>query len=170
MNKRDAILEAVADFILSEGLEAAKLRAMAGAAGQSDRMLLYYFRDKEELVAAALELLATRMTAALEAERSPQKLRKAALHERLDGVMLNAALWPYWRFWLEVTSRAARGDPLCAPQAGALGLGFHGWIEGQLATVDATLRRAEATEIMLGLQGVVVLRAAGMTDLVRELV
>lgn len=170
MGKRDAILDAVADFILSEGIEAAKLRALAEAAGQSDRMLLYYFRDKEELVAAALDQIAERMKAALEAARSPQKLRKAALHERLDAVMLDKALWPYWRCWLDIAARAARQDPLCVTQAKAMGRGFHDWIETQLATANADLRRAEATEIMLGLQGVVLLKAVGMMELVRELV
>ena len=169
MTKRDAILAHVADFILAEGLDAASLRAMAAAAGQSDRMLLYYFRDKEEIVAAALQLLAARLMQALSALGSDRKLRKEALHAQLDGVVLSEEIWPFLSLWLDLAARAARGDGSFVPVAQALGQGFHQWIEGQLATADADLRRKEATEIMIGLEGIVVLRAVGMRGLVEEL-
>ena len=43
-------------------------------------MLLYYFKDKEEIVSETLSLLAARLTEALEAKKSDRKLRKDALH------------------------------------------------------------------------------------------
>lgn len=169
VSKRDAILERLAAFILAEGLEAATLRAMAKAADQSDRMLLYYFADKEEIIGAAMSLLAQQLTDILEANRVPQKMRKEPLHAHLDEVVLAEDVWPYLRLWLDLAARAARNDPHLAVVGRAIGLGFHQWIESQLVTADPDLRRKEATHIMIGLEGIVVLRAVGMQDLVREL-
>lgn len=169
VSKRDAILERLADFILAEGLEAATLRAMAAAAGQSDRMLLYYFKDKDEILSEVLALLASRLTTKLQTQTAETKLPKDALHAALDDVVLSDDIWPFLRLWLDLAARAARGDPLYAPVGQALGHGFHGWIEGQLVTPDPDLRRKHATEIMIGLEGVVVLKSVGMEPLVREL-
>lgn len=169
VSKRAAILERLAAFILAQGLEAATLRAMAKAADQSDRMLLYYFKDKEEMVAEALALLAGQLTTALEAKKSAQPMTKDRLHDQLDGVVLGDDIWPFLRLWLDLAARAARGDALFEPVSQTLGRGFHGWIESQLATTDPDLRRKHATEIMIGLEGVIVLKAVGMQDLVSEL-
>src|SRR5271154_452143 len=64
--RREAAIEPMADHVLSEGLAAATLRPLAAAAGTSDRMLLYYFADKDELLTATLARIATRMTAQLD--------------------------------------------------------------------------------------------------------
>jgi AcrR family transcriptional regulator len=169
VNKRAAILERLADFILIEGLEAATLRAMARAADQSDRMLLYYFKDKEEIITEVLGLLAAQLQAQLAAQAVTAKLPKDHLRETLDAVVLSDRIWPFLRLWLDLAARAARGDPFHAPVGQALGMGFHQWIEGQLATADPDLRRKHATEIMIGLEGVIVLKGVGMQGLVQEL-
>lgn len=169
MTKRDAILERLADFMLSEGVEAATLRAMADAAGLSDRMLLYYFKDKQEIVSAVLTVLADRFCTALAARCVDRPLRKEALHIALDAVVLEDALWPLLRLRLEIAAKAAQDDVTFAATGNAMGLAFHHWIEGQLATANTDQRRAEATEIMIGLEGVIVLKSLGLRDLVSEL-
>lgn len=168
MRKRDAILARVAAFILAEGLDAATLRAMASAADQSDRMLLYYFADKEEIIGEVLALLAGQLTEILEANRVPEQLGKNDLQAQLDAVVLSDDIWPYLRLWLDLAARAARNDPHLAAVGQAIGHGFHQWIESQLATANVDLRRKEATQIMIGLEGIIVLRAVGMQSLVRE--
>ena len=74
--RRDDAVEHMADHLLSEGLSAATLRPLAAAAGTSDRMLLYYFADKEEILSATLRRVAERMLLQLD-EAIP--VRKAAL-------------------------------------------------------------------------------------------
>src|ERR1700752_3207405 len=64
--RREAAIERMADHLLLEGLGAATLRPLAAAAGTSDRMLLYYFADKDELLSVTLHRLAARMTAQLD--------------------------------------------------------------------------------------------------------
>ncbi len=170
MNKRDAILERLADFVLAEGVEAATLRTMAAAAGLSDRMLLYYFKDKDEILTALLAELSERFEAALDSQRMEKALRKDALHTALDAVVLDDALWPLLRLRLELATKVARQEAPFAAAGHAMAGAFHQWIEGQLVTANPELRRAEATEIMIGLEGVVVLKCLDMGDLVAELV
>ena len=59
--RREEAIERMADHLLAEGLGAATLRPLAAAAGTSDRMLLYYFNDKDELLSATLHRVAERM-------------------------------------------------------------------------------------------------------------
>ena len=66
-----ALIEKLADHMLAHGLIGSSLRPLAKAAGTSDRMLLYYFRDKEELLAATSQLIAARMTMMLAARQAP---------------------------------------------------------------------------------------------------
>ena len=48
--RRDTVLEGIVDHFLEHGLGNVSLRALAAAVGTSDRMLLYYFSNKDELM------------------------------------------------------------------------------------------------------------------------
>ena len=115
--RRDALLDKLADFVLAEGLSAASLRPMAQAAGISDRMLLYYFKDKTAVIAATLERIAQRMMVLMDSGTARGKLDRAALQAHLLDLVLADAFWPYMRIWLEVASMAARNDSLYRPVA-----------------------------------------------------
>lgn len=54
MNKRDELTEAATDYALAHGLIGLSLRPLAAELGTSDRMLIYHFGSKDELVAAVL--------------------------------------------------------------------------------------------------------------------
>jgi AcrR family transcriptional regulator len=51
--QRQVVTERLAGHLLATGLARTSVRQMAAAAGVSDRMLLYYFKDKAEVIAAA---------------------------------------------------------------------------------------------------------------------
>ncbi|MDA5284105.1 TetR/AcrR family transcriptional regulator [Streptomyces sp. Isolate_45] len=53
--KRDHLLRQVRAYVTDKGLADLSLRPLAKALGTSDRMLLYYFGSKEQLVARALD-------------------------------------------------------------------------------------------------------------------
>ncbi|TDU80555.1 TetR/AcrR family transcriptional regulator [Streptomyces sp. KS 21] len=53
--KRDHLLRQVRAYVVENGLANLSLRPLAKALGTSDRMLLYYFGSKEQLVAQALD-------------------------------------------------------------------------------------------------------------------
>ncbi|HEX6486223.1 MAG TPA: TetR/AcrR family transcriptional regulator, partial [Nocardioidaceae bacterium] len=52
--RRDQMVAAATDFVLEHGLIGLSLRPLAAALGTSDRMLLYHFTSKDDLVAAVL--------------------------------------------------------------------------------------------------------------------
>lgn len=54
--RRAALAEAATDFALEHGLIGLSLRPLAAAIGTSDRMLLYHFTDKDDLVATVLRV------------------------------------------------------------------------------------------------------------------
>jgi AcrR family transcriptional regulator len=165
-DRRAELTGRIADFILAEGLDAASLRPLARAAGLSDRMLLYYFTDKADALASALDCLAARLMALL-ASASAEPLPEVALWDRLSSQARDPALWPYLCLWLEIAARAARGEPFWHDRGRALGQGFHDWIAAQL---DAPPDRRNAASLALfqRLEGLVVLCAVGLDQAPRD--
>ena len=106
--RRQQILERLADHVLAHGLHGSGLRALGAAAGTSDRMLLHYFTDKEELLTETLALVTQRLIALLETARAdPMPFHR--LLPRLSGVLEDARIQPYMRLWLELVTLAAGG-------------------------------------------------------------
>jgi AcrR family transcriptional regulator len=54
MSKREDLTQQVTDYALERGLIGLSLRPLAAAIGTSDRMLIYHFGSKDELVAEVL--------------------------------------------------------------------------------------------------------------------
>ncbi|MGL5838008.1 MAG: TetR/AcrR family transcriptional regulator [Sphingorhabdus sp.] len=162
--RRSAIVERLADHILAHGLIAASLRPLAQAAGTSDRMLLYYFEDKAEIIRATLQRIAERMTIALAEQSAPDPLPYDALVSRLSAILFDDRFWPYMCVWLELASRSARKDPLYVPIAEAIGQGFLAWGETQLKASDAKTRAKDAAKLLVVIEGMVLVNAIGLVD------
>ncbi|WP_238342889.1 TetR/AcrR family transcriptional regulator [Nocardioides cynanchi] len=52
--RRDELAEGATDYALEHGLVGLSLRPLAESLGTSDRMLLYHFRDKDDLITTIL--------------------------------------------------------------------------------------------------------------------
>ena len=166
--RRAVIVERLADHVLTHGLVAASLRPLAKAAGTSDRMLLYYFCDKTEIIAATLQHIAERMVALLSARTAPEPLPLGELITHLSSVVLDDKFWPYMCVWLELASRAGRGDPLYAPIAMQIGSGFLAWGEAQLSSPDSASRARDAARLLVTIEGMVLVKAIGMGETVER--
>lgn len=166
--RRDAILDRLADFVLAEGLAAASLRPMARAAKLSDRMLLYYFKDKSEVLAATLERVAARLVAVMNDRAAPRPLPLDRLVPQLQTMLFAPEFWPYLRLWLEVAARSAAGDPLCREIGERIMRGFLAWGTAQLDSPTPETRQADAARLLATIEGMVVLKALGMDDVVRK--
>ncbi|MFZ4688786.1 MAG: TetR/AcrR family transcriptional regulator [Polymorphobacter sp.] len=166
-DRRAILLDRLADFVLAKGLAAASLRPLAQAAGLSDRMLLYYFKDKSEILVATLEVIAGRLVKVLEARTSGERLPFDALRAALAEVVLDATVWPYLCLWLDLASLSARHDPLFSPIAEQIGRGFLAWGEAQLDSPDAAARQSEAARLLVMTEGLVFVQAIGMADTCR---
>jgi AcrR family transcriptional regulator len=163
-DRREALLQPVCAHLLAHGLGKSSLRDLAAAAGTSDRMLLYYFSDKADLMAAALDRLAAMFRDSLEAARSPEPLGEAALRARLVGMVMSEEAWPFLQVWLEIVSRGGRGDPVCREAGRAIAQGFIVWIASQSDAPDAAARTATATRLLPILDGLILLRGVGMAE------
>lgn len=138
--KRQLILEKIADHLLTHGLQGAGLRALAAAAGTSDRMLLHYFANKEELTTAALHLVAARMLDLLDNSRSAQMPLQSLL-PYLVGMLGDPVIRPFLRLWLELAALSAAGDETYRGIARQIGDGFYQWVASALK-VETEAERA----------------------------
>ncbi len=169
MNKTDdrraTILDRLADHILAHGLIAASLRPLAKAAGTSDRMLLYYFADKAELINTALETITARTVGLLAVRTAPEPMPYSILVAQLASVIDDEELWPYLRVFLEVASRAANGDPLYRDIGGRIGQGFYVWGMNQL---DSQQPEIDAARLLVMTEGMIFLKGVGLSEIARK--
>lgn len=161
--RRAEITARAADHILAHGLEASSLRPLAKAAGTSDRMLLYYFRDKAELVSAALDVIAARLTDILNARTAKTPRPLDELRPALLKIILAKDLWPYMRIWLEIASDAAKGDTFYQSLGNQIGRGFLAWGAAQL---DSEQRETDAARLLVSIEGALLLKSVDLDDVI----
>jgi AcrR family transcriptional regulator len=161
--RRADITRLVADHILAHGLEASSLRPLAKAAGTSDRMLLYYFKDKADLTTAALTLIMTDLVAILDARTAKTKRPLKKLRPALLRIILAEDLWPYLRVWLEIASLAAKGDPYYRAVGHEIASGFLAWGAAQL---DSDTPDIDAAKLLVMMEGAVLLKSVGLDDVI----
>jgi AcrR family transcriptional regulator len=107
--ERDRLLRLIADYVLEHGIAGMTLRGLGAAIGTNNRMLLYYFGSKEQLIAHALAAAAQRFpafTAAMTALDDPG----APLVDRLLAAWRGIAEpenLPFLRLFFEVFGQAA---------------------------------------------------------------
>ena len=78
--RRDELAQAATDYALEHGLIGLSLRPLAEAIGTSDRMLLYHFRDKDDLVTTILQTSNARSVATLRELPASPDIRTAVLY------------------------------------------------------------------------------------------
>ncbi len=77
--RRDELAQAATDVVLEHGLVGLSLRPLAAALGTSDRMLLYHFADKDDLVATVLRVANDRSVAEIRTLPPAPDVRSAVL-------------------------------------------------------------------------------------------
>jgi AcrR family transcriptional regulator len=163
-DRRADIIKALSIYVLAEGLAASNLRALAAAAGLSDRMLLYYYKDKDDIIAATLESIAAQLTILLGARTAAKLLPFAQLRAALASTLFVDDLWPYMTLWLEIAGLSARGDRLYRAVGEQLGRGFLAWGASQLDCTTDAQRMREAAQLLIEIEGMVLLKSIGMSD------
>ncbi len=154
--KRAGIVEAVSAHLLERGLGETGVRRLAEVAGTSDRMLLYYFETKEELLAAALAAIATGIADAIAALLGGQPLPPARAAEAIWAMAKETQPTRGLRLWLELSSRAGRGDATCRDVVERIRSDWVDWIGGLLDVPEAE-RDALAALVMACVDGQLVL-------------
>lgn len=125
-------------------------------------MLLYYFADKAEIMTATLGVIAMRMTALMDARKAPEPLPIERLQPILLGAILDDAMWPYMRVWLEIASLSAKGDFFYRAVGEQLGRGFLAWGAMQIDAPNDAQRQTDAARLLVMAEGLVVLKSIGL--------
>lgn len=155
----------IAQHLLAVGLSETSLRQLAGAAEVSDRMLLYYFADKADVILSALSHVVGAMTTLLasaipeNASLSPKDLIAKALDVTQGGAMR-----PYMRLWIEIVAAAARGEQPYKNVSSQIALGFLAWIESRLAGEASDAKRATAAMAFAIIDGIALLDVCAGQD------
>jgi AcrR family transcriptional regulator len=112
--KKQIIIEKLADHLLQHGMKESSLRQLAAAADMSDRMLLHYFTNKDELLTATLVHINDRLICILDSTSSEQMPLQILL-PHLAQLIKNPLINPYLKLWLElVPLTAAEKEPYLA--------------------------------------------------------
>jgi AcrR family transcriptional regulator len=165
--RRNAAIDRMANHLLREGLPGASLRPLAIAAGTSDRMLLYYFANKDEILSATLEHVALRLAGLLdEIVPSTTRLSFGTLLSELWAATGSPTLQPFMRLWLDLAGSAARGLEPHRATSGHIADGFLAWIASRLDVPEAD-RAGSAAALLAVIEGLVVLDAVGRHDLAK---
>jgi AcrR family transcriptional regulator len=167
-DRRAELIERMADYVLAEGLTASSIRPLAVAANVSDRMLLYYFDDKSDVIVSILEALSKRLIVILERQTSKTRLPLDKLRSKLADTVLDQTVWPYMRLWLEIASKAAQGDATCRVVGERIGRGFLAWGLDQLDSPTPKAREVDAAKLLVAIEGLVLLKSIGMEDVGRK--
>lgn len=104
-SRREHLAESAADYVLAHGLVGLSLRPLAADLGTSDRMLLYHFAGKDDLVATVLRVGNDRSVARVRALPAAPDVRRAVLD-----------------LWTEVTTSPVAACQRMYVEAAALGL------------------------------------------------
>lgn len=160
--KRREIADRLADFLLAEGLIGASLRPLAAAVGTSDRMLLYYFKDKEAILAAALQRVIGRISDLLQSNVSPTPSSPDEVRSELLKLIASKEFRPYMCLWLETAALSARGDQLFRTIGAQIAAAMQQWIASRLVFPDPARRQATASRLLRAVEGEFVMRSFGI--------
>lgn len=158
--KKHAILEVLSKYILENGIKIASLRNMAEAASTSDRMLLHYFKDKEEIMTLTLAFITEKFIEILEKTRV-KKMSFKDLMPYLYGSIKTIELKPYIRLCLELISLSANKDEPYYSIARQIGDTFYEWIDKAIIIKDHNEREEILSMALVTVEGFVVLNALG---------
>lgn len=165
--KRQAVIDKIADHLLENGLQQTSLRQLAKVVGMSDRMLMYYFTDKDDLVTAALNAIALRMVTLLENAGSEQ-LPYQALLPQLVHMIQTPTIRPYLRLWLELVSPAAGEIEPYASISQQIFHGFLNWIASTLKVEREEERQPLAALALATIEGLVLLDALNYNEQIAD--
>lgn len=152
--KRQEIVASVAEHLLREGFRNSGLRALAKSVGISDRMIMYYFDTKEELIGEALLLLADGLAGSLETVLPDRQASGTQIVTALVDMALREETKPMLKLWFEIVGLAVRGDEPYKKTAGLFLARWEEWIEGKLGPKQ----RHRAASLLAQVEGEVMIR------------
>jgi AcrR family transcriptional regulator len=161
---KDAMLQAMVAHVLEHGVADASLRPLAKAAGTSDRMLIYHFGSKEQLIGAILIELAAMFGVMLDTLFAAKRATtRAACLGEVARITRSPEMRPVMRVWMQVLAASAAGETAYLETGRSIVERLIVWVEAHLPSEDPDPAPTARTMLVL-VEGAVVLDLAGRSD------
>jgi AcrR family transcriptional regulator len=156
--QRAAYLAGAVGHVLREGVGTLSLRPLAAALGTSDRMLLYYFGTRDDLLAEVLDVVGGQLQAGLTAALPDGPVAPGRLLQALSASLEDPGAQAHVRLYLEVSGLAARGRTPFDRLARRVAEDWLSWVEPRLDVADGE-RAGAAAGLLAALDGVLLVGA-----------
>jgi AcrR family transcriptional regulator len=128
--------------------------------------LLYYFKDKDELLAATLAHLARDLSGRLDiALAGKPMLAPGELLPQVWSLISSADVQPYVTLWIEVAASAARGVEPYRTVGGQIADMFVAWLETRVIVPAEAERNSLAVSMFATITGAELLEAIGRKEM-----
>jgi len=152
--KRQEIVLAVAGHLVRDGFANSGIRALAESAGISDRMLMYYFETKEELIASALTVMAEGMSAGLDALLPRRPVAAATIVDVMVQAAAREDQKAVLRLWFEIIGLAIRGQEPYRSTVNRILAQWELWISDRLRAGQ----KEQAATVLAQIEGLLMLK------------
>ncbi|CAM2984808.1 TetR/AcrR family transcriptional regulator [Komagataeibacter xylinus] len=155
-----ALTAEIATIVLHEGLGDMSVRALAARLGTSDRMLLYYFTTREQMILAVLHEISDRLSHLLAGHSTGPRLSPGQFLTRVLALAHEADVAPFMQVWTDVIARGARGMQPYDSVARDVVRGWMAWIDSRLTAPPTGAQPGRAAAILSIVEGISLLEAA----------
>lgn len=152
--QREKVIQALADHLLANGLGQTSLRQLAAACDTSDRMLLYYFTDKAEIMTTVLSRVTEQFSVALDQALPAREMAPHDLLLKATALVRTPAMRPTMRLWLDMVAAAAREEPPFPAIATSILHQLMHWIEVRLEGPAGEAKRQRAAFLLAVIDGI----------------
>jgi AcrR family transcriptional regulator len=108
--RRNEIVAAAASHLVAFGFQKSGLRAIAKSVGISDRMIMYYFETKEDLISEALELVGESLANGMDTAVPRGNMTAVQVLTALSDALRTDEVRSVMQLWFEIIGMAMRGE------------------------------------------------------------
>lgn len=159
-HSRDEILEGALAVALRDSLGELTFGRVAKHLGVSDRMVVYYFPSKDDLLGEVLLLVGTRLMAVLGRAFAAPAADHLELARTAWPILARPDIDPWFALFFEANGMAAAGRAPYVELVAQLVEAWIGWVAEFFSGTPAQ-RRAEAEAVVALLDGLLLLRQLG---------
>jgi len=147
---------------MRDGLQGLTFAAVARQADVADRTVVYYFTTKDEMVVAAVDVMAERLQSRLDASSGEDRLPPEVLLRRAWRVVDDAEARAVVRVWLEMCVHAAANEAPYAEASQRIAQAWLTWLTNHVEGATLPIRRTTASALLARLDGALLLEMIGL--------
>lgn len=163
--KRIFLIENTAKYVLKNGLYNLSLRPLAVYLNTSDRMLLHYFENKDELILLALQQI---LIDSIQLVRSSniQKVPLKDFLKQLPDLISNEIYRPIFNVWLELATYQNTNIKLNQEYIENMVKLIHEWIYNSIEITDTDDGTGVCNFVFIIVEGMIFLNAYGLNKII----